>query len=384
MNNVSILHLIFSLDVGGLEILLKNIAALQLKKGYQVSIGCMGGYRGVMAEELEAQGVRVFTGARHKHWYDCPRYALKAATIIRASKANVLHCHIDSTGALIPIVISRLLGIRVMVRSIHNSFPGQEWGAIKRIWRKLEISICVLLGTRLAAVSSDVRENEVNVFKIPRRWIEVVPNGINIAAFEASEGANIPVQSLIGKDIPRGQVYLLCCVARFFEQKNHQMLIRAMAELRQRNLRREPHLLLVGEGPLENQCRTLTKELALENNIHFLGLCRDIPKLLSQIDLFVISSRYEGVGLVAIEAMASRKPVIATNVQGLRQVVVDGETGILVDKDGPEKFADAIELLLNSPPLCQKMGQHGYERAKKLYSLESCLEKYEKLYGLIV
>lgn len=384
MDKPSILHLVTWLDVGGLEVLVRDISRLQKKKGYSISVGCMGGRKGVLAPEFEAEGIAVFASARWHNWFSLPRYTLSAAKIIKQSGANILHCHIDGILALIPIIVSRLLGVKKMVRTIHLAHPGNQWSFIKRIWRRIEITICVLLGVRFVAVSRDVRDNEQAIFKIPARWIGIILNGIVISHFDIQRASGLSLESLIGKDISRDRVFLLGCVARLRPQKNHCLLINTMAELLKRDCPREPHLLLAGVGPLEGQLRSLAKDLSVESNVHFLGLRRDVPQLLCEIDVFVLSSFFEGLPISIVEAMAAGKPVIATRVPGPTDIVVDGQTGIFVELDKPEEFADAIETLLNNAELREKMGLAGYERAKEMFSIDTCVRKYEKLYGLTV
>ena len=137
-------------------------------------------------------------------------------------------------------------------------------------------------------------------------------------------------------------------------------------------------------GPLKEQLRSLAKDLSVESNVHFLGLRNDVPQLLCEIDVFVLSSFHEGLPLAIVEATAARKPVIATKVPGPTDIIVDGQTGIFVELDKPEEFADAIETLLNNAELRGKMGLAGHERAKQMFSIDACERRYERLYGLTV
>lgn len=382
MDKLSILHFVTRLDVGGLEVLVRDITRIQKKKGYKVSIACIGANKGVLASEFKAEGISVFCSAKWSSWLSLLRYMLSAVKIIKQSEANILHCHIGGVLALIPIVSARALGIKKIVRTIHSALPGNQWSFIKRIWRRIEMTICVLLGVRFVAVSRDVRDNEQAIFKIPARWIEVIPNGIVISRFDIQRTSGLSLKSLVGKDIGRDKVFFLGCVASLKPQKNHELLINTIAELLKRPSELEPHLLLAGKGPLKEQLSSLAKDLSVERNVHFLGLRRDVPQLLCEIDVFVLSSLYEGFGIVIVEAMAAGKPVIATKIPGPTDIIVDGQTGIFVQLGRPKEFADAIETLMKEPELREHMGQAGYQRAKEMFSIDACVRRYEKLYGL--
>jgi glycosyltransferase involved in cell wall biosynthesis len=140
-------------------------------------------------------------------------------------------------------------------------------------------------------------------------------------------------------------------------------------------------LLLVGTGDLEPGLQRLTRELGLTDRVHLLGLRQDVPALLRQTDLFALASHTEAFGISVVEAMAAGKAVVATDVPGLREIIVHGQTGLLVAAQDPAAFADALERLLRDAALREAMGQAGRARAEQNYSLAACAAAYEDLYA---
>jgi len=148
-------------------------------------------------------------------------------------------------------------------------------------------------------------------------------------------------------------------------------------------LKREPRalLLLVGDGPEERLLRSRAAELGLGGSVRFLGFRQDIPSLLALAEALVLPSLNEGFGLVLLEAMAMGKPVVASAVGGIPEVVLDGRTGLLVPPADPEALAVAILRLLEDPRAAQRLGEAGRERARESFSREAFIQAHRKLYG---
>ncbi len=139
-------------------------------------------------------------------------------------------------------------------------------------------------------------------------------------------------------------------------------------------------MLIVGDGPLREDLEELAKNLEIEHHVIFTGFRTDIPNILGFLDIFVMSSMWEGLGLSAIEAMLAGKPVVASNVDGLPEVVLDQETGILVPPGEPKVLADAICTLLDSPEKRREMGEKGRQRAIRHFNIDKMVRDYEEFY----
>jgi glycosyltransferase involved in cell wall biosynthesis len=139
-------------------------------------------------------------------------------------------------------------------------------------------------------------------------------------------------------------------------------------------------LLIIGKGEEENKLKDLAKSLDLTNKIIFIGLRHDVKKLLSLARLFILPSLWEGMPNVLLEAMAAGKAVIATEVGGIPEVVVHGETGILVPPEDSDALAKSIKYLLQDEIKINKMGETGRVQVEKHFTIAKMLERTEILY----
>ena len=167
-------------------------------------------------------------------------------------------------------------------------------------------------------------------------------------------------------------------VARLAEQKNHQLLLQAWGEV----LQHLPiaRLLIVGDAPLRPQLTEITETSGRSDSVIFLGWRNDIPDLVHALDLFVLSSKYEGFGLVLLEAMAAHKPIVATRVSAIPEVIEDDKTGFLVSPTDHIELAEAILPLLHANALPNQMGNAGYHSLKTHFTVEQMTNKTHDLY----
>ncbi|HEY2919041.1 MAG TPA: glycosyltransferase family 4 protein [Candidatus Binatia bacterium] len=168
------------------------------------------------------------------------------------------------------------------------------------------------------------------------------------------------------------------CLAGLQERKGHRFLLQAAALLKSRglNLRYQ----IAGDGPLRQQLEQLTGRLGLGDEVRFVGFVADTAQFLAKIDLFVMPSLSEGLGVAALEAMAAGKAVIATSAGGLAESVLDGVTGILVPPQDPTALAHAIAKLVRAPSLAGEMGTQGQQRVMQHFTLAQMAQRNESFY----
>jgi len=170
-------------------------------------------------------------------------------------------------------------------------------------------------------------------------------------------------------------------VARFWAPKDHASLIEATREL----LGRYPRLvlLLVGAGPLQAETEALARRRLPEGRFRFLGKRRDAAELYHLFDVAVLATHHEGMPNVVMEAMAAGRPVVATAVDGCRELIEDGMTGLLVPESAPEALAEAIARVVDDRALAQRLGQAGRQHIREHYSLERLVARHEQLYDAL-
>jgi glycosyltransferase involved in cell wall biosynthesis len=142
--------------------------------------------------------------------------------------------------------------------------------------------------------------------------------------------------------------------------------------------------LIIGDGGLKKQLMDLSSNLGVSKNVMFLGFRSDIPELLSVMDVLVLASLREGFSNAILEAMAAMKPVVATNVGGNPEVIIDGVTGLIVPPKDPHSMAQAILNLLQNEDLAQQMGEAGRRRVENHFTIDVITQKYIQLYDSLL
>jgi glycosyltransferase involved in cell wall biosynthesis len=175
--------------------------------------------------------------------------------------------------------------------------------------------------------------------------------------------------------------FLIATAGRLSPEKAQGDLITAFAEVQPKYP--ETHLLLAGNGPSRGELEAQVEQLAVKN-VHFLGFRKDMDAVMCAIDLFVLPSRTEGLPNVALEAFAAKKPVVASAVGGVSEVVEEGVSGCLVPPGRPDLLADAIAKMLSDPERMQAMGRAGCERVRKDFTFEAQTEKLEGIYRKVI
>ncbi|MDF9760411.1 glycosyltransferase involved in cell wall biosynthesis [Peribacillus simplex] len=196
----------------------------------------------------------------------------------------------------------------------------------------------------------------------------MIENGVNFKKFHESKPY---LKSQINEKLNEEKI-LICMVGSFSKQKDQVTLINAM-----KGLAEDVHLLLIGEGPLKAQSEFLAKEVGVEHRIHFLGFRNDVARIYKASDIVVLSSKWEGFGLAAVEGMATGKPVIASDVTGLKEVVEGA--GILFKKGDSLELAEKINTLIINGEDYRKVSDKCLKRASN-YSIEKMVEGYMNLY----
>ncbi|HCL87288.1 glycosyltransferase [Pulveribacter sp.] len=217
-------------------------------------------------------------------------------------------------------------------------------------------------------VSEGVRASLVERGFAPRQCI-AIPNGI---ALERFPDALLPARW-------QGRAPAILMASRFARQKDHATLIRALALLRQRGL--APALYLAGGGSrrLQRQAQALVRRLGLSDQVHFLGSVSDLPQRLATTQVFALSTRWEGMPLALVEAMAAGCACVGSDVVGVREVIAHGSTGLLVPPQDAAALADALQQLLKDAALAQRLGQAARLQALREHGHELMWQRYRAL-----
>lgn len=318
--------------------------------------------------ELRAAGVRYFP-LGFESIRDL-RVIPAIARLLRRERIDILHAHLWDAN-LVGVLAGRLARTPTIVAHEHTwSYEGQPV-------RVLTDRFIVSRGaTAMVCVSLEDRRKMIEVERIPAQRIHVVTNGIPPLP-EPSSGADVRAELGI-----RADAQVLGAVAVLREQKRLDVLIRALGVLEHRLA--DPHLVVAGDDAGVGNRRRLEEfaaSLGLAGRVHLIGRRNDIADVLAAFDVACLSSDYEGMPLSVMEYMAAGKPIVATRVGGVPEIIDDGVEGLLVPRRDPEAFAAAVERLLLDRTLASSLVRAARGRQRAQLSLSAVVERVESLYA---
>jgi glycosyltransferase involved in cell wall biosynthesis len=285
------------------------------------------------AADLSARGIRPIFLDTGK--WD-PTVPLRIAALARRNGVRLLHAT-GVKGTLVARIAARLIGARTLLHVHDLNDPGAAISALQRlVAQPTDAAVCV---------SQAVCELAVSRYHVRPERVRVARNGIPLEALRsAGAGARSRVRAELGIEAGRP---VLAVIGRLHPVKGHRALLSMLPAI----VRSCPRalLLVIGDGPERTACEELARSLGISSHVRFLGRRSDVPRLLSGIDLVLMPSQSEGLGLAAIEALAAARPVIAFAAGGLPEVVVDGVNGRLVPAGDCEAFANAVIDTLRDP-----------------------------------
>jgi glycosyltransferase involved in cell wall biosynthesis len=359
-----VLHLIKGLGRGGAEQLLLHAAPYLDRTRFDYEIAYLLPWKDALVEPLRAAGVpaHCLDGARGIGWV--PR--LRA--LVKDRRFDIVHSHSPLPAALARIALPRSVQ---QVYTEHGVWEHHHLGT------RLLNGVTYWRNDHVFAVSRQVLDS----IKVPRPFsmlpmpvAETLHHGVDLDALDRVEAAYDSVREELGiaVDAP-----IVGTVANFRRLKGHHLLLQAALSVRRSFP--EARFVLVGRGPIEQEIRRATQDLGLNGSIVFAGFRIDAPRVMSAFDVFVLPSIHEGLPIALVEAMALGRPVVATRVGGLPEVVRDGTEGFLVPSGDPVALADAIVTILGSHSLREQMGRAGRRRAKE-FDIERPVHRIETVY----
>lgn len=355
---IKVVHLVRTLDMGGLERVVIDLARFHNRELFEVEVVCLGG-EGELAAECRSHGIPV-TALQLSNAGHFKRFS-KLAKALRGLKPDVLHTH--NSGPHVNGVVARMLTrIPVLVHTKH----GRNY--VNRKWAVFQNRIASRLSSCVVPVSADAAEVARTIEKVPERLIKVIRNGIVLDDYRCEETPHRRRETMLRA----------IHVARLNPVKDQQNLLRAVRKV----VDEVPEFTLeiAGDGQERARLEELSASLNLQKHVRFLGMRDDVADLLNAADMFVLSSLSEGISLTLLEAMAAGLPVVATDVGGNREVVVDGETGLLVPKQDSDRLAHAILSLVRDPGRADQMGRAGRQRVEQTFDVRVVVETYENFY----
>jgi len=291
-----------------------------------------------------------------------PAFFLRLVRYLRREQPALVHTHLVHAETY-AIPAARLAGVRVVVNSSHNDDPFRRRALFRvRSWALWRMT------TRGIAISDHIQRFLVQVESARPQQIERIYYGLTPpppTPFNLRQSLGLAADTrLVGS------------VCRLVPQKGISYALDALAGIHDPQL----HYILIGDGDLRPQLAAQAAQLGIADRVHFLGWRADAPSLIPELDLFLAPSLWEGFGLVLLEAMAAARPIIASRIASIPEIVQDGTTGLLVPPQDADALKMAIQTLLKNPQQMQAMGAAGRHRLENHFNPQSMIDQTAALY----
>lgn len=368
---MKILHLINTLATGGAELHLLTLCRHLRARGVDLLVAGLRDpdpHNRSLAPAFRADGTRV-VHLRGDGRYNLA-FPLAALRLVRRERPDVLHTHLPRAD-LAGVLIRQAMPAVPWMCSVHNIYTPQSWSGagtlpvFNMVWPRAD---------QIIAISHAVKAWLVEQRRVPAHKIRVIHYGIDADRFRHPPDDLRTRWDLSGRAV-------IGSIGRLVPHKGHDVLIAAMPAI----LREVPNAcLLIAGAPVDEYGQVLQAQVArlgLQEAVRFVGFQPDVPSLLAAIDVLALATRSEGFGQVVIEAMAAGRPVVATHIPPLTEVVADGDTGLLVPLDDVPQFARAIVRILRNPTAAAQMGVQGQARVASAFTSTRMVDATLAVYG---
>jgi glycosyltransferase involved in cell wall biosynthesis len=357
---MKVLHFITTIDRGGAENHLQSLIEKQISNNYKLVVVYLKG-KPYWKTYFEDNGVRVF---KYKSIF-------QLISIIRNNKIQILHAHLQ-----VPEILSFAASILSpnfkLIFSRHNDAYSRF---LPKRLNPIFYQIISKRASKIICISKNVYDFCSKNLGFNKEKLEVIYYGISKEIYDPR---NINQNEFVKlkKEFKIKDEFIVGTVARLHPQKSLHTLIKAFKLFSKQVTNSK--LFIVGEGHLEDDLKKLTSELGLNEKVIFTGKRSEIPVFYKILDVFVLSSIYEGLGLVLLEAMAAEKPIIGTNAGAIPDII--SNCGIIVDKENPQAISKELKKLFNNPELVSKMIQKGNSDIEKKFTLERMFKQTHEVY----
>lgn len=359
----AVVEVIWGPQVGGSETLALDLARAWKAVGVPVRICCLWEKSGPLVAQFEAAGIAydmLDIGHRplYQRWWGVARYFWRIRPL-------AVHAH--HFGVLLTVLPAALAaGCANVVYTEHSSYL-----LSRRPWSRRAVPILARFVRKVTCVSSTLVEFFQRELRVPARKIVAVYNGVDTERFSPGPEPR-----------PRREKLSIGAVGRLVEEKDYDNLLHALALLRDRGVTFDARI--VGDGPLYGRLCSLAQSLGLDGQVAFCGRRSDVPELLREFDVYVLSSRHEGLPLAVLEAMATGLPIVSTAAGAVAEVITDGRNGLVVPTGEPAALAQALARVAADPALAKRLANTALADVRRLYSIYGTMAHYSRIFGIAV
>jgi glycosyltransferase involved in cell wall biosynthesis len=296
------------------------------------------------------------------------------AKIIRDQKINIVHGQ-GARAEFYARIAKRLNRRANYVSTLSMPVEGFDVGPLLKGFYRLFDRLTERYVDRFIVVSDALKRFMINERLIAPDRVVCIYNGIEIEKHKPDLQARNRIREEFGLE---EHISVIGAIGRLVWQKGFEYLIKAAPKVL--NLQPNIKIMIIGEGPLLAELKTLSEQIGLKNQIIFTGFRSDVGALLSAIDIFVIPSVLEGFPMVTLEAMAAEKPIVASNIPGINEQIFDGKTGILVTPTNPNEISNRIIELLSNVSYRRTLSSKATKKVRDFFSVEYMVKATIRVY----
>jgi len=353
---MKIIQVVPAFVFGGAETMCENLINALVKQGNEVSAISMYTKKTAITERLEAKGIKIYYLDK-KSGLDLSMIG-KMRRIFKDEKPDVVHSHLNALQYTVPAAM--MAKIKRRIHTVHSMAFREQVGIAKKA-AKFFYKRCKVTPVALSEI---VKESVVELYKLPPEKVPFVFNGVDFS------------NCIVKDNYVMKSEFKILHIGRFTEVKNHQLLVSAFEKFVK--ARANSKLILIGDGELRSSIESMVKEKGISEKVEFLGIQSNVYSFLNESDMFILTSKYEGIPLTLVEAMGTGLPVISTKVGGVPDMIEDGVSGLLVDVD-ENSIVKALENVYDNKDLREKIGL-GALKASVDFSSDIMAKKYLSIY----
>lgn len=362
-----IAHCIHGLSLGGAQRVLETIVTSLNSSEFEHIVYCS--LDGPVRARIESSGASVTVIPRHWPKFDTV-WVRRLSKAMRSDQIDLVHTHLFGD-SLHGFLAARSAGQLPVVMTLHRNQA--RFNRLQKLGYRWLLPKC----QGVVACSHSVGSSFVVAQPGLEEKLIVIPNGI---AFDKPGDLERREQESLRDDLGLDpDSLLLAAMGRFVEEKGYSFLIQAFSRL-PADVRAQSQLLLLGQGPLEKALTGLGQTLGVADRVIFGGYRQDVPRILSIVDVVVFSSLWEGLSIALLEAMASEKCIVATDIQSFRDAVENESEVVLAPPADPVELSAALQRVIGDAGLRKMLGQQAGRRFRECFTASTMARSYERLY----
>lgn len=361
-----VLHVIDSLGLGGAQSVLINLLHYADRSLFELDVATMSG-RGVHWDRVKALGVPVRSLSFSRF---VPVYVPSMIMMCLKRRYDIVHTHLIGAN-VIAKPLAALCGVKIRINHDHCNDKASD----PKRWVPIADKISNRLSTHVIAVSQSTRDYLVEHERMPPDRVTTIHNGIDLEVFHPCREQHAAARQHLG--LPP-DAFIVAGIGRLSYQKNFSLFIDVAAAVVAQ--RPAAYFVIAGTGPEEQQLRDHAARLGIDQRVRFLGYVDDMPNFYPAVDALLLTSRYEGLPITILEAMATGTPIVSSMLDGVAEILRDGEDGALVLPTDIDGFVRRVCELIDRPDIVTRRSVAGLNKVQTGFSAQSVARAVEDVY----